>query len=389
MLYEHARNLRSEPSRVTRPPEKADPRSSYEFRGKLSEGAYGSVYLARIKGTEEQVAIKKIKTDKLDSPSCEGVSATTIREISILKELHHRNVVRLIEVIVDKRVWLVFELGTGDLRSHLQDLEIFPGDVPQDTVMDYTFQILTAIDFCHSLRIIHRDLKPQNVLIGRDGLLKVADFGLGRTVTMPIQKILTHEVVTLWYRAPEIVLGGDHGAYSFAIDVFSVGCIMSEIATKKPLFPSESEIDHVKKIFALNGTPTTDSWPNFETMPMYESTQQFPHYSGKNYSDIQIQTRHPQLNSTGCALLKALVANCPIGRPSAKAALQHPFFIEEDVQYMTQDDPNDIQRSEGRRCKRKLFKAASISEHASADDIALLKACERIEQRFSTSSTQR
>jgi cyclin-dependent kinase len=115
------------------------------------------------------------------------------------------------------------------------------------------YQLLNGLAFCHSRRILHRDLKPQNLLIDQEGSLKLADFGLSRAIGIPV-RTYTHEVVTLWYRAPEILLGSKH--YSMAVDMWSVGCIFSEMAMQYPLFPGDSEIDELYKIFQYRSIDT-------------------------------------------------------------------------------------------------------------------------------------
>ena len=126
------------------------------------------------------------------------------------------------------------------------------------------FQLINGINFCHSRRIIHRDLKPQNLLIDKNGIkfsntgdLKIADFGLARAFGIPI-KTLTHEIQTLWYRAPEVLLGQNQ--YSLGVDIWAVGCIFAELIEKKPLFTGDSEIDQIFKIFQFHGTPTPKEW---------------------------------------------------------------------------------------------------------------------------------
>lgn len=133
-----------------------------------------------------------------------------------------------------------------DLKKYLDRLDGKMMD--PKLVKSYTFQITQAILFCHQRRVLHRDLKPQNLLISGDGLIKVADFGLGRAFGIPV-RVYTHEVVTLWYRAPEVLLGSTR--YSCPIDIWSIGCIFAEMATKKPLFQGDSEIDQLLRIFRL------------------------------------------------------------------------------------------------------------------------------------------
>ncbi|XP_026686127.1 cyclin-dependent kinase 3-like [Diaphorina citri] len=158
----------------------------------------------------------------------EGVPSTALREISVLKELKHPNVIRLHDVIpVDFKLFLVFEFLRQDLKDFLQTT---PVPVPPALAKSYLYQLLEALRYCHSRRIIHRDLKPQNILINKSGALKLADFGLSRAFTIPMNRY-THEVVTLWYRPPEILLGAK--VYSTTVDIWSAGCIFSEMVSER------------------------------------------------------------------------------------------------------------------------------------------------------------
>merc|ERR1719223_283861 len=141
--------------------------------------------------------------------------------------------------------------------------------------------MIAGLNFCHARRIIHRDLKPQNLLIDRNGTLKLADFGLARAFGIPV-RTYTHEVVTLWYRAPEILLGSKH--YSTPVDLWSVGCIFAEMITNRPLFPGDSEIDELFRIFRVCGTPNEELWPGVSSLPDYKPT--FPNWSGQALCDI-------------------------------------------------------------------------------------------------------
>ena len=219
----------------------------YEKIEKVGEGTYGVVYKCQKKDTQEFVALKKIRLENED----EGIPSTSIREISILKQLKHPNIVNLVDLIHgEKKLYLVFEFMDHDLKKFLN---LNNGPLPPQLVKSYLYQILLAIKFCHSRRILHRDLKPQNLLIDKDGVIKLGDFGLARAFGIPI-KTLTHEILTLWYRAPEILLG--QREYSTPVDMWSIGLIFYEMAHRKPLFTGDSEIDQIFKIFQMYGTPT-------------------------------------------------------------------------------------------------------------------------------------
>ena len=167
---------------------------------------------------------------------------------------------------------------------------------------------MRGIYYCHAHRILHRDLKPQNLLIDKAGNLKLADFGLARAFGIPL-RTYTHEVVTLWYRAPEVLLGSRH--YSTAIDMWSVGCIFAEMAMKGPLFPGDSEIDEIFRIFRTLGTPTDEIWPGVKSLPDYKAS--FPQWTG-----VSLAKAVPQLDGNGLDLLKAMLVYDPAGRISGE-----------------------------------------------------------------------
>jgi serine/threonine protein kinase len=287
----------------------------YRKLEKRGEGTYGVVYMAEEKGTGMLVALKKIRLEHED----EGMPSTTIREISLLKELQHPNVVRLFDVIhSNNELHLVFELLDFDLKKYMDNVD--ERSVSPRLIKSYMYQIINGLAFCHARRVVHRDLKPQNLLIDRQGNIKLADFGLARAFQIPL-RTYTHEVVTLWYRAPEILLGGKH--YSTPVDMWSVGCIFAELVTRTPLFPGDSEIDELYRVFRVLGTPTEATWPGVSTLPDYTST--FPTWKGKELSEVV-----PQLDAAGLDLLKQMLTYEPSKRISAKAALEHPYFADLD-----------------------------------------------------------
>lgn len=207
------------------------------------------------------VALKKIRLEAED----EGVPSTAIREISLLKEMRDPNIVRLLNIVHadSHKLYLVFEFLDLDLKKYMEALPVSDGGrgrpLPEgtsgelatlglgsDIIKKFMSQLCHGVRFCHSHRVLHRDLKPQNLLIDKEGNLKLADFGLARAFGVPL-RTYTHEVVTLWYRSPEILLGGRQ--YSTGVDMWSVGCIFAEMCTRKALFPGDSEIDEIFKIF--------------------------------------------------------------------------------------------------------------------------------------------
>ncbi|XP_012968751.1 cyclin-dependent kinase 3 isoform X2 [Mesocricetus auratus] len=288
---------------------------SFQKVQKIGEGTYGVVYKARNKATGQLVALKKIRLDA----ETEGVPSTAIREISLLKELKHPNIVKLLDVVHrEKKLYLVFEFLTQDLKKHMDSTPT--SELPLHVVKSYLSQLLQGLDFCHCHRVIHRDLKPQNLLINEFGAIKLADFGLARAFGVPM-RTYTHEVVTLWYRAPEILLGSKF--YSTAVDVWSIGCIFAEMVTGKPLFPGDSEIDQLFRIFRTLGTPSEATWPGVSQLPDFQGS--FPRWTRRRLEEIV-----PSLGPEGKDLLLHLLQYDPSQRISAKTALAHPYFSTEN-----------------------------------------------------------
>merc|ERR1719478_1218327 len=216
---------------------------------------------------------------KLD-PREDGIPATAIREIAILKELSHTNVVKLYDVFCKPgKLVLVFEYLENDLKKYMKSMNsrLTPG-----TIKNFAYQLVRGAEFCHASRIIPRDLKPQNLLIDSRLRLKIADFGLARAFQTPIPKY-THEVVTVWYRPPEILLGSSF--YSVPVDLWAVGCIHAEMATLQPLFPGDSEIDTIFRIFRKLGTPEGGELASLPDMKM-----SFPKWKPRGWHNMPRMT---------------------------------------------------------------------------------------------------
>ncbi|CAD2095808.1 cdc2-related kinase 2, putative [Plasmodium vinckei lentum] len=283
----------------------------YHGLEKIGEGTYGVVYKAQ-NSDGESFALKKIRLEKED----EGIPSTAIREISILKELRHSNIVKLYDVIhAKKRLILVFEHLDQDLKKLI---DVCDGGLESVTAKSFLLQLLNGIAYCHEHRVLHRDLKPQNLLINREGELKIADFGLARAFGIPARRY-THEVVTLWYRAPDILMGSKK--YSTPIDIWSVGCIFAEMVNGRPLFPGVSDTDQLMRIFKILGTPNSQNWPDAFKLPKYDPN--FP-----VYEPLPWETFIKGLDDTGIDLLSKMLKLDPNQRITAKQAIEHPYFKE-------------------------------------------------------------
>lgn len=276
----------------------------------LGRGTYGVVYRARDRETGNTVALKKIKLEVDD----EGIPSTTLREIAVLKQLVHPNVVGLYDVLQNNgRLYLVFEYLDYDLKKFM-DRHKRPLD--PHVVMSFTYQLLLGLEYCHVRGVMHRDLKPQNLLVNNEGYIKLADFGLARAFIPPIRPY-THEVVTLWYRAPEILLGSR--TYGLPVDIWSAGTIFAEMINKRALIPGDSEIDEIFKIFMLRGTPDEESWPGVTALEDWNDS--FP-----VWPPLRLESRMKEVSDEGLDLLDQMLQLNPMDRISARQALRHPYF---------------------------------------------------------------
>lgn len=239
-----------------------------------------------------------------------------------MKELKHANIVRLYDVIhTENKLNLVFEFMDKDLKKHM-DTHGTKGALDPKTVKSFMYQLLQGIQFCHDNRVLHRDLKPQNLLINTRGQLKLADFGLARAFGIPVNTF-SNEVVTLWYRAPDVLLGSR--TYSTSIDIWSAGCILAEMFTGRPLFAGSSNEDQLQKIFHLMGTPNEHTWPGISSLPNYS-----PNFT--QYAPQDLRAVIPQIDPVALDLLQGLLQMQPETRITAKQALMHPWFAEYNQQ---------------------------------------------------------
>jgi|Transcript_16712 cyclin-dependent kinase len=286
----------------------------YQKMEKIGEGTYGIVYKAKDRVTGEIIALKKIRLEAED----EGIPSTAIREISLLKELQHPNIVRLYDVVhTERKLTLVFEFLDQDLKKYL---DVCDSGLDLPILKSFLFQLLTGVAYCHHHRVLHRDLKPPNLLINREGQLKLADFGLARAFGIPVRSY-THEVVTLWYRAPDVLMGSRK--YSTPVDIWSCGCIFAEMANGRPLVAGTSEADQLDRIFRLLGTPTIQDYPGIVDLPEY--TPDLPPYPPPRGG---LASLVPALDATGVDLLNKMLQYDPARRITAQEALEHPFFYD-------------------------------------------------------------
>ncbi|XP_014208218.1 cyclin-dependent kinase 4-like [Copidosoma floridanum] len=302
----------------------------YHELSKIGDGAYGKVFRAKNRVNGQVVALKRVPVPV----SREGMPPWIIREISTLRKLNefqHPHVVRLLDVCQGNfmetissdagskplngrlSMWLVFEHIEQDLASFISACKS-RGGCSLDTVKHLSQEILMGVDFLHMQRVIHRDIKPQNLLVTRDGHIKIADFGLAKDYDFEMK--LTSLVVTLWYRAPEVLLSC---SYASPIDIWSVGCVIAELCEMRPLFPGTSETNQLDAIFKILGKPAREEWPDNVSLTWDAIPNRLPR---------PLEAVIANLDESGLDLIKQMLTFNPHKRVTASKALEHRFFDE-------------------------------------------------------------
>ncbi|KAK8209625.1 cyclin-dependent protein kinase-like protein Ssn3 [Phyllosticta capitalensis] len=326
----------------------------YKILGFISSGTYGRVFKAQSRtGQVGLFAIKKFKPDKEGEIQYTGISQSAIREMALCTELEHPNVVHTVEIILeDKCIFIVFEYAEHDLLQIVHHHTQTPRQpIPARTIQSILYQLLQGLHYLHRNWVMHRDLKPANIMVTGAGAVKIGDLGLARLFYKPLGSLYSGDkvVVTIWYRAPELLLGARH--YTPAIDLWAVGCIFAELLALRPIFKGEeAKLDNKKqppfqrnqmqKIVEIMGMPRVEEWPLLRSMPEYP---QLPSLSAGNprinrpmglrawydacmrsngYPDRPGETPGPE----GYALLQGLLEYDPKKRLTAEQALQHPYF---------------------------------------------------------------
>eukprot|EP01068_Selenidium_serpulae_P011701 Selendium_serpulae@DN5708_c1_g1_i1.p1 len=305
----------------------------------IGQGAYGKVEKAQDTLDGEIVAIKKVKVERPEpelskSIAEHGVNHTVLREIKVCRELNHENIMTIKDVFVEGDfINLVMPHMAYDLKALMSNTPLL-NSAQQKCLLH---QILRGLDALHSSWYLHRDLAPANVFISSNGVCKVGDFGLARQFAAPNCGALTPKVVTLWYRAPELLFGAAH--YHDRVDMWSVGCIFAEILangrTQKVIFPGSDEIDQLGRIFKVLGTPDAkngDPWPNVKELPLF---LEFSHCR-----PMDLNAMFPGVTADALDLLKKLLVLDPLQRLTAPQALSHPYFTTPPLACPPSDLPN-------------------------------------------------
>lgn len=334
---------------------KFDPEEQYEKLDVVGEGTYGLVYKTKRRPIFADPKVYALKRTK-GLTSTDGLPISVTREIALLTELNHANIIKVKDIYFSAQgqpdVWLVFEYAEHDvwtiLNHHRQQNK---GAMPAESMQkSMTCQVLRGIDYLHNSWVLHRDLKPANILIMGQGpeygRVKIGDLGMARLFQSPLKPLTEVDsvVVTYWYRAPELLLGAKH--YTKAVDNWAVGCIMAEMMLQKPLFwirneDASKEVYHKEQLVAIfsicgrpsprapmaQGLPTRLEWQNMDALPYYarllEDLRPPTSLDGKKLEQLI-----PRLSPFKLSLLHGLLRFDPQQRLTASAALEMPYFTD-------------------------------------------------------------
>ncbi|ESN90086.1 hypothetical protein HELRODRAFT_186224 [Helobdella robusta] len=289
--------------------------SSFEKLNRIGEGTYGIVYRAMDRDSGEIVALKKMRMEQ----EKEGFPVSGLREVNILLNLRHRNIVQLKEIVVGKHldsIFLLMEYCEQDLASLLDNMQ---KPFEESQVKCIMQQVLEGLQYLHQNYIVHRDLKVSNLLLTDRGCVKIADFGLAKKYGVPLNP-MTPKVVTLWYRAPELLFGSK--IQTTAIDMWAAGCILGELLVHKPLLPGRTEINQIELIIDMFGTPTEQIWPGFSNLPVLGN------FTLKRQPYNNLRHSLQWISEAGLRLLNHLFMYDPTKRASAIECLDSSYFRE-------------------------------------------------------------
>ncbi|XP_021367362.1 cyclin-dependent kinase-like 1 isoform X8 [Mizuhopecten yessoensis] len=286
----------------------------YDKLGRIGEGSYGVVFKCRNKDTGGIVAIKRF-VESEDDPLIKKIA---MREIRMLKQLKHPNLVNLIEVFRrKKRLHLVFEYVD---HTVLHELERFPRGVSEDLIKKIVSQLLEAVNYCHSRNCIHRDVKPENILLSTERQVKLCDFGFARVLTGPSDNY-TDYVATRWYRAPELLVGDPK--YGPPVDVWAIGCVFAELLSGQALWPGKSDLDQIFQIKKTLGDLLPSQKSAFSSNIFFQGLE-IPNVEPENYEPLELKFH--KMSPVALSFMKNCLNMDPAERMTCEELLKHPYL---------------------------------------------------------------
>lgn len=286
----------------------------YEKLEKIGSGSYGIVNKCRHKGTGEVVAIKKF----LETEADPQIRKIAVREVKMLKALKHGNLVCLKDVFRrKKKLHMVFEFID---HTVLNELDKYPKGLPTEMVQKITWQVLSAIEFCHQNDVVHRDVKPENILVSEKLLVKLCDFGFARRLDAP-PAMYTDYVATRWYRAPELLVGDVR--YDSKVDVWAIGCLFGEMLTGRPVWPGKSDVDQLWRVICTLGAPTKRLEHIFHSNSFFEG-RKIPTCDPATI--ITLQARYGKFGPQIVEFMEIMLKHCSSDRGSCTDVKAHGYF---------------------------------------------------------------
>ena len=276
---------------------------------KIGGGSFGAVYLVKEKETNKVYAMKKFYLDNLSNGGAK-------KQYEILSKFNHENIHKVIDMFVapNKNQYLITPYYQNNLYNYTSK------KLPEKVIKQIIYQIVCGVNYLHSLKYIHRDIKPDNILISAEGKIILTDFDLCRQESKGKDDPMTRTAVTLYYRAPELFFGDSY--YGNKIDIWSIGCVFTELIIGKPIFKANNELGTISNIIEIIGCPSEENWPGVSQLPNY-----LPFTGGEFKLGKMLE--EGGLSKEGIDFVTKMLMLDPKKRPSCEEMLKDEYFKKE------------------------------------------------------------